>query len=339
MHCHLLIPHLLPPPAQAPRLPALERLLTRGRGERSGDGAMEAWLCRAFGVARQQDWPLAPLTLTADGGRPEDYYWLRADPVYLRPERDQLVLADSGAFALSQDEARQLCDTLNSHFGPDGLIFYPLRPDRWYLRLERPPLLHTHPLPAVTGRGIDPFLPHGPDAMRWHAVFNEIQMLLYGHPANVEREARGELPVNSVWFWGGGSQPQAGARPFDAVWANDPLARGLAAAAGVAGRPLPATGEEWLAAAAGPRTPLVVLNALCGAGQYGDALGWREGLQQLEQDWFGPLGRALGRGALEALTLHATETGEARSFTVRRADLWRLWRRPRPLAAYGAEGA
>lgn len=339
MHCHLLIPYLLPAgPGTEPRLPALERLLARTRREASAEPDTAAWLCRAFGVPRQRDWPLAPLTLAADGGHPGEDYWLRADPVYLRPERDQLVLADSGVLALSRDEADRLCETLNRHFADDGLTFYPLRPDRWYLRPVQAPQLVTHPLPAVTGKGIDPFLPGGPDARRWHAVFNEVQMLLHEHPVNQAREARGELPVNSVWFWGGGSAPRIGARPFDGIWADAPLARGLAAAAGLPGHPLPAGAGEWLAAAGGGQTPLAVLDTLCGAGQYGDRLGWSEGLEQLERDWFAPLLRALERGTPAALTLHAAESGETLAFTVRRRDLWRLWRRPRPLAAYTAEG-
>ena len=56
-------------------------------------------------------------------------------------------------------------------------------------------------------------------------------MLLHEHPCNQRREQRGELAVNSLWFWGAGtdSRPRADVR-FDAVWSDDPAARGLALA-------------------------------------------------------------------------------------------------------------
>ncbi|HJV96354.1 MAG TPA: hypothetical protein VJ608_09975, partial [Albitalea sp.] len=38
---------------------------------------------------------------------------------------------------------------------------------------------------------------------------NEVQMLLYTHPINDAREARGELPVNSFWLSGCGRLQQA----------------------------------------------------------------------------------------------------------------------------------
>jgi len=43
--------------------------------------------------------------------------------------------------------------------------------------------------------------PKGVEALHWHQLFNEIQMLLFSHPVNEAREVRGELPVNSVWLW------------------------------------------------------------------------------------------------------------------------------------------
>jgi len=37
--------------------------------------------------------------------------------------------------------------------------------------------------------------------MRFRAQLNELQMQLHDHPLNQAREARGELPVNSLWLW------------------------------------------------------------------------------------------------------------------------------------------
>ncbi len=41
-----------------------------------------------------------------------------------------------------------------------------------------------------------------PTPLVWQRYLNEAQMLLAGLPLNLARAARGELTVNSVWFWG-----------------------------------------------------------------------------------------------------------------------------------------
>ena len=330
LHCRLLIPDLLwregMDTCRGLPLPALTALLARGTALSSVGITPEAWLCQSFGVARQSDWPVAPLTLTLDGGTAGSHYWLRADPVHLHLLRDRMVLADSGTFPVSQQEAVQFTETLNRHFQKDGMIFYPLHPARWYLRLDAPPQIATAGLSEVAGRNIRSFLPHGEQAVRWHGLFNEIQMLLHHHPANEAREARGELPVNSVWLWGGGTAPQVTKRPYSHVWANDALAQALARTSGAACAALLQQATEWLAAAR-DGDHLIVLDSLRGAAQYRDTQGYGESLAELERAWFAPLKAALRNGRIASLALVALDESGVHTFTVRRGNLWKLWRR------------
>ena len=104
-------------------VPMLETALTHATRRSYAAIAWEAWLCQAFEVERQRDWPIAPLTLTIDGCEPRSSYWLRADPVHLRAHRDRLVLADSSAFDISRDEADAFIEALNGHFAADKLHF------------------------------------------------------------------------------------------------------------------------------------------------------------------------------------------------------------------------
>src|SRR6185312_8377541 len=110
----------------------------------------------------------APITLQADsreGGEAinaEGSYWIRADPVHLRLERDHILLADSHIFHISLEEARQFTGLLNHHFTANqGINLFPLRPDRWYLRLLEPTLPHTHLLSEAVNRDIRNKLPFG----------------------------------------------------------------------------------------------------------------------------------------------------------------------------------
>lgn len=340
MHCHLLIPALFPPPAltrendplHGAKSPALQILLSRGNCIQTPANDMEGWLCETFSVARQQDYPLAPFSAMADGMDTGTGYWLRADPVHLAVERDQLILTESSTFALSQAESDQLIDTLNQHFSLDGLHFCASHPLRWHLRLEQAPAITTTPLYQVAGHNIHSNLPRGQEELRWRALINEMQMLLFEHPVNVARESRGEVPINSVWPWGGGVLPAELNRPFNLVWANDALAKGLALASGVPHHALPDKAEDWLLQAR-PGKHLLVLDSLRPAACYGTPHAWRERLAQLEQHWFAPLEQALRKGAI-ALTLHAPTPYGTLSFNVSGGSLWKLWRRPRPLIHY-----
>ena len=242
MHCQLLLPNLFWPDRDFREIyreldtPALEQLLAKGR-RRAESGPVaakpvavtsaEAWLCGQFSVDRQQDWPIAPYSLLADGGEPGRHHWLRADPVHLKLEGSRLVLADGGTFSISQQEAESLTDSLNPHFSADGLTFYPLRPDRWYLRSETAPALETTQLTAAAGKSIDTLLPRGGDARTWRTRLNDVQMLLHGHAVNEARERAGQPPINSVWLWGGGTLSDAVSAPFDADRGCRPRRGGL----------------------------------------------------------------------------------------------------------------
>jgi hypothetical protein len=360
MHVHLLIPDLLLPPARdesLPRLPALELLLARGRRTALHPAHQEHWLLERFGATEEgaaEDGDAegeggegngeAACALLADGGEPGGQYWVRADPVHLRVDRDALVLADSAVFALRDDEARALADTLNAHFGA-ALKVEPHGPARWYAPLAAPPRMHCTPLPQVRGQPIREHLPRGADGMHWHALMNEVQMALHQHPVNEAREARGELAVNSLWFWGNGRRPALAGRPFNAVLADDALARGLGIASGASATPLNAVAgaAPWLADAPAEGRVLVVLDALRALASYGDGAGWLAAVEAMERDWVAPLLQALRDHRIGMLTCHliaAQGGGNQGGLSVEtvRSDLRRFWRRVRPLRDYIPRG-
>ena len=328
MHCDLYIPDFFAAEGlpRSDSLAAAETLIARGRRRRMAPVSPEAWLFERFGVARQRDWPVAPYTLLADGGAPERHYWMRADPVHLQVGRDSLGLADSAAFDVSRAESEALVGTLNRHFGR-AMLFYSTRPARWYVRLEKAPDMQTTPAAAARGAAIDKKLPSGPDAMRFHALMNEAQMPLHEHPVNAEREARGEPALNSVWFWGGGVIAAAKDRPFSTVVGDDPLARGLALAAGIPVRALPKDAGSMLADLGEEGVALVVLDAPREAQL-------RERRAALERDWFGPLLAALKSGRIGMLTLQLCGADSLLEVETVRSDLRYFWRRRKPLSAY-----
>jgi hypothetical protein len=320
-----LVPHLFPAKqllqAAVPdlRLPALQTLLTRGTRQPCPAEGVEAALCVALGIERQQDWPLAPITLVADGGETGDAYWLRADPVHLQVMRDRIVLANGEALALSREEADALAGAIGQHFGGD-LSPLPLHPRRWYLRFPVAPHLTTTPLSVAVGRDIDSLLPLGGDAMRFRTQLNELQMLLHEHPVNQAREARGDLPVNSLWLWGGGHLPAIRTHSMP-IYTRDAEALMLGAFCGARVHALPTQLDaQWL-----KTDGVILLDGLTRSGQYGDACGWREALRELEQDWFVPL---LGRlRTLGPHDLRLLDPVNGKALHLQARDAWKFWRR------------
>ncbi|MCX7892365.1 MAG: hypothetical protein N2544_08375 [Burkholderiales bacterium] len=319
--------------------PALGELLARGRRASAPSETLEGWLLADFGLALGDELAVAPYTLLADGGTPGADAWLRADPVHVKVAREALLLADAHAFSLSRAEAERLAEALNRHFAPAGLVCYPLAPERWYLRLPSLPQMTTTPLPHARGRAVSTEQAFGPDAVRWHAFANEAQMLLHAHPVNAEREARGEPAVNSVWLWGAGRFAPVAPRRGVSVHADEPLARGLALAAGTPLAPLPASAEALLAEAPREGVALVLIDALRGPAAYAEAGAWREALEAIEHRWLAPLAAALEGGRIGMVTIASPGEGGSLSVETTRQDLRCFWRRVRPLAHYAGEAA
>lgn len=130
-------------------------------------------------------------------------YWLYALPVHLALQRDSFSLAAPVPLPLEKDEADALTALFNEHFAADSKVFF-WHEDKWFLSLQVNPNIQTNPPQAAINKDISAYLPTGEGAMRWASFSNEIQMLLFEHPINQEREAKGQLALNSIWCYGGG---------------------------------------------------------------------------------------------------------------------------------------
>jgi hypothetical protein len=61
---------------------------------------------------------------------------------------------------------------------------------------------------SVLGKPANPYIEQSRDNLNWYKLLNEIQMFMHQHPVNDERGRSGRLPLNSLWFWGGGGLPR-----------------------------------------------------------------------------------------------------------------------------------
>lgn len=192
---------------------AVSRLIGKvfGRADRLEDSPAgeRAQLLRYFDLL-PSGWPMAAITREADAGDASPNAWLRADPVYVRPEMNGARLMAWGNLGLSVAEGEAFIDLLRPLFDNVGFPISATGPERWYLLLPRETQLPQFTAP-VDGLGEDllEHLPEGPEGQRWRVLLNEAQIELHNHPLNAQRVAAGLLPVNSLWFWGGGVLPDA----------------------------------------------------------------------------------------------------------------------------------
>jgi hypothetical protein len=321
------------------RLPALEKLLARGTltgadslddsnpSTSSGRTGLESYLCDLFGQPHSsdaRDAPIAAISARFDGLG--EGCWLRADPVHLHLDQSRMLLS---AVSPTGEEGAALCASLNEHFAGQGMEFFAPHPQRWYVRLDALPRIRTTPLAQVIGGDVRGAMPEGEDAVRWHGIFNEMQMLLYSHPVNDAREGRGELPVNSVWLWGGGCTADiALQRNFDFVSSDEVLPEMFAAATSI---PFAAWETQWREAQG---RQLLVWTGLRSAMQRGDLAGWRAALQDLEAGYAQPLWQALREGRIARLEIDVPGDDGVRQVCLTRGSTWAFWRRPMPLDSY-----
>lgn len=343
-HLTLLVPELLwPEPEDREALdrldcPALATLLARSRLARRPPQSLEATLADLFGHAHSA--PHAPYAVFRRLGEPGDpagidnACWIAADPVHLRFHQERLILADGATLAIAQEEAGILAEDLNRHFADIG-TFHATTTERWYLRLTEGTALRRFaapPLSAVAGRSVERLLPDIMEDREVRGLLNEMQTLLHAHPVNQRREERGLMPVNSLWLWGAGSLPPRVEAEFDGVWSANPLALGLARAAGVSAHPVPVEAARLLDQATPDTRQLVLLEDLTAPVHYQNGEAYRDAIAALDAHWFAPLQKALASGKLKHLRLVAPTAYGLLTWESSRAAQWRFWQRAQPLA-------
>ena len=310
----LFLPGIDTVPAEAlPRMPALERLLARGRA-RSLEG--DPWtLLATLAGGDPARWPVGPVSAAGELAAPP-CACLRVEPLGAIEQQAAFRLPAAG-LEISRDEADRLAAAFLAAFAGDGLRLEIAAPERWYLcwaaghgeaRAWRGFAGPAQSLP-------DDARPAPPEAPL-RRLSSEVELLFHAHAVNVARSARGAPLVAGLHPWGGGV---------------------LTAAAPITTALSPVSEEPYLA---GLRrlglVPGAAANRATKATVDADGIAWPLAIETLalrqlariEQDWAAPLLGMLRRGRLDGVRI---VTGRAVHET-RRTDALRIWRRPRPVA-------
>ena len=214
----LLIPFAAPRAApweqlSTGRLPHLQALLTRWPEAERDDGdelslssPPERFLARALGwQGADGGLPWAARAALADGIDVGNLAWGLLTPAHWHLGTDQVSMIDPAALMLDEAGSRAVFAVVQESFAAAGWRLVWGAPLGWYAAHESLADLPTASLDRVIGRNVDRWLGQAPALRTMRRLQAEVQMLLYTHPLNDERQARGLLPVNSFWLSGCGS--------------------------------------------------------------------------------------------------------------------------------------
>lgn len=242
-------------------LPNLARLLARLALRRRDDAEVftlspphERALAAAWGWHGADGClPFAAHAAAADGIVVGDSAWGLVTPAHWHVGRDHVTLIDPAQLNLTEAESRAAFDTVRGLFESEGFRIEWGAPMRWYASHEIFADLPSASLDRVIGRNVDVWMRPGAHvsgaAKLMRRLQSELQLLLYPHALNDERDAREALTLNSFWLSGCGRAQAVTGEP---VQVDESLRAPLL------GEDWAAWAEAWRAVDAGPVAALLV---------------------------------------------------------------------------------
>ena len=182
--------------------PPHERALAAAAGWRGADGCL----------------PFAAQAAARDGIEVDGLAWGLVTPSHWHVGRDHVTLADPAALNLTEVESRAAFEAVRELFESEDFRFAWGAPSRWYAAHDSLVDLPCASLDRVIGRNVELWMrgseARSAPAKRVRRLQSELQLLLYPHALNDEREQRDALTLNSFWLSGcGRAQPVQGASP------------------------------------------------------------------------------------------------------------------------------
>ncbi len=198
------------------KLPHLQKLLQHLRAQAPDEGdefslspPHERALAQALGLPTtegQIPWAARQAAQQADlahlGGA-----WAFVSLCNWQAHMKEVTLRQMPMQDLSAAESDTLLAAMQPFFAEDGITLYPFEVGCWLAHSDLFAQLPTASPDRVHGSDLTPWMPKGGQAGKLMRLLSEMQMLLYTHPVNDRRVARGALPVNAFWLHGTGVFP------------------------------------------------------------------------------------------------------------------------------------
>ncbi|HEU4776577.1 MAG TPA: hypothetical protein VFS95_07090 [Telluria sp.] len=328
----LVLPFALPPAelaadlVRALKTPALAGLLSRASMQElpfdQGRRLLphETWLARKLGLSEEGQPSFAAAAMRGLGLDPGPHSWFIVNPAHVEITRSHLAMADLRQLRLSNVHAKELFETAKPVCDEAGKTLVYGDAHTWFMCAADWRTLQTASPDAAVGLNLTDWLPTGLHASEFRKLQNEVQMLWFEHPSNVEREARGLAAINSFWPWGM-SCPNA-AIPEAPLFAASVVPGWLAAIENCPATELP---NPFSGDAA---DSMLLRGDLAEAAIAGEWSAWLTGMQRFEEALFAPALAALRSGGKATMTLVLSNRNTIREFTTTSWSQRAFWRSP-----------
>jgi hypothetical protein len=168
-----------------------------------GEGGWRPWLARWLGHDDLAG--VAPAVIAAASVAPADSTVWIATPVHLIAGLTSLHIDRRSMLRLSAEDLASFAQDFNRTFGDTDLYLAPLANGEFLMRGPATLIAATTEPARALVADLETALPKGSDSKAIKRLGAEIEMWLHAHPLNETRRRRGELPVSTLWLWGGGA--------------------------------------------------------------------------------------------------------------------------------------
>ena len=216
---HLLIPGALPPsniakdliaqveqhcPALVERLKALVATVQELKPEHTGCTPFEAVKLQQLGYTPPEGANLGTglASLHAGVKNTSETVWL-AELSAITVGREGATIAHPASFEVTNDEADALYDAVSGLWADRAISALPINARQWRIWLDPSASTRSLTPAAMAEMRLSDWWPQEDSLREWRRLLNEIQMVWHEHPVNLARAERGEVPINSLWLFGG----------------------------------------------------------------------------------------------------------------------------------------
>ena len=121
---------------------------------------------------------------------------------------DNKIMLDHSSDEITTSEADQLIKTLDKELGDEFRKFYTGVSYRHCIIWKDGNDTYNFNRPHdIIGQCIKDYLPSGEDGKVFYELMKKSWDILYNHPVNIARRARGLKAANSIWLWSPGKKP------------------------------------------------------------------------------------------------------------------------------------
>ena len=293
---------------------------------RPSESSFNEVVASIFKLNTTADIPSACFTLMANDMFDPSLHYMHADPVHLRADMDQAVLTSSADLNIKNDESISLCERLNQHFMQDGLTFFLLNKDQWFVSSKDKIALSTTPLVDATGRNVNFIFPAGKDSVYWKKMLTEAQMLMHSHEVNTVRESAGLLSINSLWFHGCGEMKVIDNCEVSSLCSDHDMLKGLAGQLKCDHMKTPDFVNDYLdylLSCKNASLNVLHLAELEHLTNYTDTSLWLEQLAQILEFWIYPILKHANKNNMRVILNSCNE----REYTFSNYDFLKFWRK------------